>query len=126
MPTQSTPPATAEKVPVGGDFTNSKFTELESALRFINSDCDEATWKLHILAPLAKWASENPADAGKIRQLAEDWSSGKLAGKPSIAWTTPGNQWPDGGTSLSRGVGAVFIRQLHRNACNFGHDIPLC
>jgi predicted P-loop ATPase len=51
---------------------------------------DEAIWKLNILAPLARLAVEHPAHAEKIRQLAEDWSSGKLAEKPSIAWATPG------------------------------------
>jgi P4 family phage/plasmid primase-like protien len=63
---------------------------LASALTVLDPDCDEATWKLHRLAPLARAAREHPALAVRLRDLARTWSSGELRGSPSQAWRTPG------------------------------------
>lgn len=64
---------------------------LASALKALNPDCDEETWKLKRLAPMARAAKENPELAGQLNDLAKSWSSGSLRGEPSKAWATPGN-----------------------------------
>jgi hypothetical protein len=66
-------------------------TRLKSALAVLDPDCDEATWKLRRIAPLARAADEHSDMAVEIKDLAKDWSSGVLDGKPSKAWSTPGN-----------------------------------
>ena len=63
---------------------------LASALKVLDPDCEEDIWKLKRLAPMAKAAAEHPELADQLRELARDWSSGELAGKPSVAWSTPG------------------------------------
>jgi len=63
---------------------------LKSALKSLDPDCDEATWKLRRLAPMAKAAADHPELSDQLRDLARAWSSGDLAGKPSVAWSTPG------------------------------------
>jgi putative DNA primase/helicase len=66
-------------------------TRLKSALTGLDPDCDEATWKLRRIAPLARAAAEHPDKAAEIKDLAKNWSSGVLAGKPSKEWSAPGN-----------------------------------
>jgi Family of unknown function (DUF5906) len=63
---------------------------LKSALKSLDPDCDEATWKLRRLAPMAKAATDHPELSDQLLELAREWSSGDLAGKPSVAWSTPG------------------------------------
>ena len=63
---------------------------LESALKVLDPDCEEDIWKLKRLAPMAKAAAEHPEIADQMRELARDWSSGELAGSPSVAWSTAG------------------------------------
>ena len=64
--------------------------KLSSALATLNPDCDEATWKLKRLAPLAMTARNHPDSGTALYELARSWSSGELRGKASKAWTTPG------------------------------------
>lgn len=66
------------------------FAQLTSALKVLNPDCDEKTWKFHRLAPMAYTAREFPEIADRLYQLARDWSSGELRGIPSKKWNTPG------------------------------------
>lgn len=63
---------------------------LASALATLDPDCDDATWKLKRLAPMARAAQRFPDLADKLYRLGRSWSSGELCGKPSKAWTTPG------------------------------------
>ena len=65
-----------------------ELAKLKSALMQLDPDCDEETWKLKRLAPLALLAREYPDYATEIRQIAIDWSSGELCGKPAEAWST--------------------------------------
>lgn len=83
------------------------FERLSSALKVVNPDCDESTWKLHVLAPMARQARANPALADSLRELARQWSSGALRGEPSLAWTTPGQ-------SNGRTGEAIFEEVWHR------------
>jgi hypothetical protein len=64
--------------------------KLSSALATLDPDCDEETWKLKRLAPLAIAAREHPDLSAELYELARSWSSGELHGKASTAWTTPG------------------------------------
>jgi putative DNA primase/helicase len=64
--------------------------KLASALEVLDPDCDEATWKLNRIAPLARAAAAHFPLADDLRELARSWSSGELRGEPSHAWTTPG------------------------------------
>lgn len=79
--------------------------QLKDALKALDPDCDEKTWKLYRLAPLAAEARKWPDLADDLKQLAKDWSNGQLRGHPSLAWSTERN-----------GVtGAVaFDQQWHR------------
>ena len=63
---------------------------LASALKWLDPDCDDATWKLGRLAPMAGAAREHPQLADQLSALGRSWSSGELRGKPSTAWATPG------------------------------------
>ncbi len=65
-------------------------TNLASALKVLDPDCDEATWKLDRIAPLARLAFEHPELHNRLYKLAKSYSSGELRGKASKAWTTPG------------------------------------
>ena len=65
--------------------------KLASAMVLHDPDCDEATWKLKRLAPLAMAARNHPELATALYELARSWSSGKLSGKASKAWATPGS-----------------------------------
>ncbi len=65
-------------------------TTLASALKVLDPDCDDATWKLKRLAPMAIAASQWPEQATELRTLARSWSSGALRDKPALAWTIPG------------------------------------
>jgi hypothetical protein len=64
--------------------------KLQSALQFLDPDCDEETWKLKRIAPLANAAREYPESAAAPKDLVARWSSGDLRGAPSAAWVTPG------------------------------------
>ncbi len=63
---------------------------LGSALIVLDPDCDDETWKLKRLAPLARAGRDHPTLATRLRALAMSWSSGELRGTPSVAWKTPG------------------------------------
>jgi P4 family phage/plasmid primase-like protien len=64
--------------------------KLASALKVLDPDCDDGTWKLHRLAPMARTAREHPAHADQLLALARSWSSGELRGAACAAWKTPG------------------------------------
>ena len=64
--------------------------KLSSALAMLDPDCDEETWKLYRLAPLALAARNYPDYSAELYELTRSWSSGELCGKASMAWTTPG------------------------------------
>ena len=59
---------------------------LASALAWLTPDCDELTWKMYRLAPLARIAIEHPQLAAEVYALAKRWSSGELGGQPSKKW----------------------------------------
>jgi hypothetical protein len=64
---------------------------LRSAMATLDPDCDDHTWKLHRIKPLARLAAAHPEQADALVRIARDFSSGALRGEPSNAWTTPGN-----------------------------------
>jgi len=97
------PPRTPEPEPGGaaGDkgvtrtdgtpsYGSLDLVNLAAALKCLDPDCDDETWKLGRLAPMARAASEQPEMAAKLKALARSWSSGELHGAPCKAWTTPG------------------------------------
>lgn len=61
---------------------------LTSALACIDPDCDEETWKLRVIAPMAGAARGYPDHADELKDLAKCWSSGELQAKPSVKWMT--------------------------------------
>jgi hypothetical protein len=84
---------TINKNTTKADSTQSEAPDLkrlESALKALSPDCEEDIWKLKRLAPMAKAAAEHPEIADQMRELARAWSSGELAGSPSVAWSTAG------------------------------------
>ena len=84
---------------------------LESALKSLDPDCDEKTWKFHRLAPLAYLAREFPELGDTLRALAIAWSSGELRGVPSTKWHTPGSN----GLTGAQFFGRVWKRFLTDN-----------
>lgn len=70
--------------------------KLLSALATLDPDCDDETWKLRRLAPLAGAAREYPDFHDELRELARLWSCGDLVGIPSKAWVTPGGNGKTG------------------------------
>lgn len=68
-----------------------QLNKLKSALKMLDPDCDEATWKLRRIAPLANAAVDFPELSNELYETAKNWSSGELAETPSVAWSTPGN-----------------------------------
>ena len=84
---------TINKNTTKADSTQSEAPDLKrlaSALKVLDPDCEEDIWKLKRLAPMAKAAAEHPDIADQMRELARAWSSGELAGSPSVAWSTAG------------------------------------
>ena len=67
-----------------------ELARLASALATLDPDCDEETWKLRRLAPLALEAFNHPSLCTELYELARSWSSGELVGKASTAWNKPG------------------------------------
>ena len=64
--------------------------KLALALVWLDSDCDEETWKLKRLAPLALAARNHPELSSMLYELTRSWSSGELCGQESMAWVNPG------------------------------------
>jgi len=73
-----------------------RIDRLTSALKTLDPDCDEKTWKLRCIAPLAYLASLYPEQNDTLRDLALRWSSGELRGIPSEKWNTPGGRGVSG------------------------------
>ncbi len=65
-------------------------SRLASALAVLDPDCDERTWKLARIAPLARAANTFPDISEALYELAKSWSSGELGGVASKAWGAPG------------------------------------
>lgn len=75
------------------DSTQSEAPDLKrlnSALKKLDPDCDEKTWKLDIIAALAHAAANFPDCYEDLHKTAKNFSSGELRGIPSVAWSTPG------------------------------------
>jgi putative DNA primase/helicase len=70
--------------------------KLSSALTTLDPDCDEETWKLKRIAPMATAAHNHPDSRAPLYELARSWSSGELGGKASKAWVTPGGNGQTG------------------------------
>lgn len=76
------------------DFTGTRFEKfgppnldsLASALALLEPDCDERTWKLYRIAPMARAARDYADLSVALYELAKSWSSGELQGKQSAAW----------------------------------------
>lgn len=81
---------------------------LESALTVLDPDCDEHAWKFHRIAPLARAAVNDPAQAADLTRLAMRWSRGDLRGKQSKAWVTPGQSNGKTGEQIFNEVWARF------------------
>jgi len=64
--------------------------QIKSAFQLLDPDCEEATWKFHRVAVLAREALQHPEHADALKALAREWSSGHLRGQPARSWTTPG------------------------------------
>lgn len=87
---ESAPPSPTP-VPVSDAYIEPpNFAQLTSALKALDPDCDEKTWKFYRLAPMAYTAREFPEINDRLYQLARDWSSGDLRGIPSKKWCKPG------------------------------------
>jgi len=97
---------------------------LKSALKSLDPDCDEATWKLRRLAPMAKAAADHPELSDQLRDLARAWSSGDLVGKPSVAWSTPGKSGGlTGEAAFEIEWNRFFQEQLCRSSDDPKHNI---
>jgi hypothetical protein len=84
---------------------------LASALAFLDPDCDEETWKLKRIAPLAREAFICPELNNDLYELACSWSSGELCGYPSVAWNNPGGRGDTGEEEFD----SVWLRFLNDN-----------
>lgn len=71
-------------------FGLSDLLKLQSALKHLDPDCDDETWKLRRIAPAARAARDYPELAAQLQALMRAWSSGELRGQPSLAWAIPG------------------------------------
>ncbi|TCV86657.1 hypothetical protein [Sulfurirhabdus autotrophica] len=65
--------------------------KLTSAMSILDPDCNDETWKLRRLAPLAGAARAYPDFSEALYIIAKSWSSGKLRGIESKAWVNPGS-----------------------------------
>jgi len=85
--------------------------QLASALKALDPDCDEKTWKLYRIGPMAYTARVMPEIADRLHKLAREWSSGDLRGLPSKKWQAPGIT----GLSGKQMFGRVWKRFLTDN-----------
>ena len=60
--------------------------DLAQALRYISPDCDESTWKMMCIAPMARHAASHPEQAAPIKELAISWSRGDLHNIQASKW----------------------------------------
>lgn len=104
--------------------------KLSSALASLDPDCDETTWKLRRLGPLAREARKHPELANPLYQLAKDWSSGELGGQASKAWITPGRSNNRCGKQVFDSVWQRFLNEsVAGNQTSIGsiyHDAAEC
>jgi hypothetical protein len=77
-------------------FNPAIIVKLASALFVLDPDCDDETWKLRRIAPLARAANQCPEMADALYVLARSWSSGELRKQESVAWVTPGGNGKTG------------------------------
>jgi P4 family phage/plasmid primase-like protien len=71
-------------------------TRIASALACIDPDSDDDTWKLKVIAPLAREAARRPEHADALKALAKQHSNGGLRGAPSTKWSSPGSNGKTG------------------------------
>ncbi len=105
-------PVDANKYPAPAHPSNQHDVELDkltSALTVLNPDCSDFEWKFHRIAALANTAQQYPDYADDLYQLACDWSSGKLAGKPSEKWVTPSRNTGKAGKDIIAELWNRFI-----------------
>lgn len=118
-PKETATPVKTVTVATGGNTPNAELPvdldKLASALKVLDPDCDDETWKLHRIAPLGLAARQNPEQAEALKILARRWSSGELQGKPAKAWTTPGNTNGMTGEQVFDTVWDRFIKEDHTN-----------
>lgn len=91
-------------IAVGEVYNPPDMNRLTSALKVLDPDCEDRIWKFHRLGPLAELARTHPDQAKALHELARDWSSGALAGKPSLAWHTPGQSISKTGEEIFESV----------------------
>lgn len=85
-------------------------SRLSAALAFLDPDCEEYSWKLRRIGPLARAARDYPEKSSDLRKLASSWSSGALWVTPSIDWTTPGSDGIAGAKAFDK-VWSRFIEE---------------
>jgi hypothetical protein len=106
----------AQQKPASGSgqadsFGPSDLTRVASALGSLDPDCDEPTWTLRIMAPLAHEARAFPEQERALYGLARAFSSGDLQGKPSVKWNTPTTAGGSTGAQVFDAVWARFLTQ---------------
>jgi hypothetical protein len=109
--------STQASVAVDEIYQELDLEKLTSALKVSDPDCDEFTWKLHHMAVLAGLARENTYLHDQLYELAKDWSSGKLAGKPAKAWTTPGSSNGRTGAEIFDEIWSRFVNKPPTGKC---------
>lgn len=102
---------------VGEIYQELDLEKLTSALKVSDPDCNEFTWKLHYIAVLAGLAREHTHLHDKLYELTMDWSSGKLAGKPAKAWTTPGSSNGRSGAEIFDETWTRFVSHPPTGKC---------
>ncbi len=99
-------PAAPSLVPFPVDYAFApeppNLLQLTSALKSLDPDCDERTWKFHRIAPMAYGAREIPELNEVLYGLVKQWSSGELRGLPSVKWNTAGNNGLTGAQYFDR------------------------
>lgn len=90
------PAKTAIAAVITRPLPTGELDRLAAALKVLDPDCDDQTWKFGRLGPLAELARQHPEQADALHELARSWSSGQLRGKPCKAWSTPGGNGQTG------------------------------
>jgi hypothetical protein len=101
---------------VCSSFGSPDLTRLASALRVLDPDCDEATWSLRRIAPLAREARAFPELAAGLYALARTWSSGELRGQPSAKWQRASTVNGKAGAAVFAANWTRFLREEPKGA----------
>jgi P4 family phage/plasmid primase-like protien len=84
---------------------------LASSLKLLDPDCEESTWSLRRIAPLAREAREHPGFAAGLYALARTWSSGELRGQPSTKWQKASTAGGKSGAEVFDATWARFLKE---------------